>query len=172
MRRGELEHRTQPEMEPVMTFKPFRDFFARWMPPGISDKDYVIAQYDGATAYMDACIQTIFTALEAHGILDETIVVINGNRGEALYDHECGFDHHGIYDNVLRVPLTIRYPGVMPANTVVEGFNQHKDLVPTILELAGITLEDEIEGRSLLPMARRNQLTRKRVLHHPMHLDA
>jgi arylsulfatase A-like enzyme len=108
---------TDPEnksMEPVMSFKPFRDFFASWMPPGITDKDYVIAQYDGAIAYMDACIQTIFTALEAHGVLDETIVVINGDHGETLYDHECWFDHHGIYDNVLRVPLIIRYPGAVP----------------------------------------------------------
>ena len=54
-----------------MAFKPFCDFFASWMPPGITDKDYVIAQYDGAIAYMDACIQTIFTALETLGILDE-----------------------------------------------------------------------------------------------------
>jgi len=59
------------------------------MPPGISDKDYVIAQYDGAIAYMDACIQSIFTALEAHGIYDETIVVLNGDHGETLYDHEA-----------------------------------------------------------------------------------
>ncbi len=44
-------------MDPVMAFKPFRDFFATWMPPGITDKDYVIAQYDGAVAYMDAAIQ-------------------------------------------------------------------------------------------------------------------
>ena len=34
-------------------------------PPGISDKDYLIAQYDGSIAYMDAAIQSIFTALEA-----------------------------------------------------------------------------------------------------------
>ena len=46
-----------------MAFKPFRDFFASWMPPGITDKDYVIAQYDGAIAYMDACIQCIFTRI-------------------------------------------------------------------------------------------------------------
>jgi arylsulfatase A-like enzyme len=139
-------------MEPVMNFKPFRDFFASWMPPGITDKDYVIAQYDGAIAYMDACIQTIFTALEAHGVLDETIVVINGDHGETLYDHECWFDHHGIYDNVLRVPLIIRYPGAVPEGQIVSGFNQHKDLVPTILDLAGIQTADEFEGRSLLPM--------------------
>ena len=142
-------------MEPVMNFKPFRDFFASWMPPGITDKDYIIAQYDGAVAYMDACIQTIFNALEARGILDETIVVINGDHGETLYDHECWFDHHGMYDNVLHVPLIIRYPGKVPAGQRVSGFNQHKDLVPTILELAEIEPEGvEFDGQSLMPMMR------------------
>ncbi|HZO88810.1 MAG TPA: sulfatase [Chthonomonadaceae bacterium] len=141
-------------MEPVMAFKPFRDFFASWMPPGISDKDYVIAQYDGAIAYMDACIQSIFTALEAHGILDETIVVLNGDHGETLYDHECYFDHHGLYDVTLHVPLIIRYPGKIPAGKRVSGFNQHKDLVPTILELAEIETGIHFDGRSLLPMVR------------------
>src|SRR5258707_386246 len=102
-------------MEPVMAFKPFCDFFASWMPPGISDKDYVIAQYDGAVAYMDAAIQTIFTALEAHGILDNSIIAINGDHGETLYDHDCFFDHHGIYDTTLHVPLILRYPAKVPA---------------------------------------------------------
>jgi len=46
-------------LDPVMTFKPFCDFFASWFPPGCRDKDYVIAQYDGAVAYMDACIANI-----------------------------------------------------------------------------------------------------------------
>lgn len=138
-------------MEPVMSFKPFRDFFASWMPPGISDKDYVIAQYDGAVAYMDACIQSIFTALESHGILNETIVVINGDHGETLYDHECWFDHHGLYDTVLHVPLIIRYPAKVLQGRV-RGFNQHKDLTPTLLELAEIEVTDQFDGHSLLPL--------------------
>jgi arylsulfatase A-like enzyme len=139
-------------MDPVMSFKPFCDFFASWMPPGISDKDYVIAQYDGAVAYMDSCIQSIFTALERHGIMDETIVILNGDHGETLYDHACWFDHHGIYDVTLHVPLIIRYPGRVPAGTRVTGYSQHKDLVPTILELAGISEETSFDGASLLPM--------------------
>jgi arylsulfatase A-like enzyme len=141
-------------MEPVMAFKPFCDFFATWMPPGIRDKDYVIAQYDGAVAYMDACIQTLFTALEAHGILDETIVVVNADHGETLYDHECWFDHHGTYDNVLHVPLIIRYPPQVPAGRRVGGYNRQQDLVPTLLELAGIETDIPFDGRSLLPMVR------------------
>ena len=139
-------------MEPVMTFKPFCDYFATWMPPGITDKDYVIAQYDGAIAYMDACIQSIFNALEAMGIEEETIVILNGDHGETLYDHECWFDHHGIYDVTLHVPLIIRYPGNIPAGQRVPGFNQHKDLVPTILELAEIDTGIDFDGRSLIPM--------------------
>ena len=136
-------------MEPVMAFKPFCDYFASWMPVGITDKDYVIAQYDGAIAYMDACIQTLFNALETRGVLDDTIVVINGDHGETLYDHECWFDHHGLYDVTLHVPLIIRYPGRVPAGKRVTGYNQHKDLVPTLLELADIDVDIEFDGKSL-----------------------
>lgn len=139
-------------MDPVMAFKPFRDFFASWMPAGIRDKDYVIAQYDGAIAYMDACIQRILTQIESLGLAENTIVVLNGDHGETLYDHECWFDHHGLYDVTLHVPLMIRYPGAVPAGRRVAGYNQHKDLLPTLLELAGLEVEDAFEGRSLLPM--------------------
>jgi arylsulfatase A-like enzyme len=142
-------------MEPVMAFKPFRDFFASWMPPGITDKDYVIAQYDGAVAYMDAAIRVIFTALEAGGAQNDTIVVINSDHGETLYDHDCYFDHHGLYDPTLHVPLIIRYPNEIPAGKRVAGYNLHQDLMPTLLELAGIAPEGTtFDGQSLMPMVR------------------
>jgi len=146
-------------MEPVMNFKPFRDFFASWMPPGISDKEYVIAQYDGAVAYMDACIQSIFETLSALGVLENTIIVLNGDHGETLYDHECWFDHHGMYDTVLHVPLMIRYPVKLPQGIRLKGYNQHKDLMPTVLELAGLSPDEtdeelRFDGHSLLPMIR------------------
>ncbi len=141
-------------MDPVKAFKPFRDFFASWMPPGITDKDYVIAQYDGAIAYMDSAIQNIFTALEAKGLLDDTIVVINSDHGETLYDHDCFFDHHGIYDQTLHVPLIIRYPKHMPAGQRFAGYNRHQDLTPTILELAGVDSGINFDGESLMSMVR------------------
>jgi arylsulfatase A-like enzyme len=144
-------------MDPVMAFKPFRDFFASWMPPGITDKDYVIAQYDGAVAYMDACIQSIFTQLETLGILDNTIVVVNGDHGETLYDHECWFDHHGLYEPTLVVPLIIRYPKKLPQGKRVSGLNQHKDLAPTILHLAGIKRKEAFDGQSLLKLVNGNK---------------
>jgi arylsulfatase A-like enzyme len=139
-------------MEPVMEFKPFCDYFASWMPPGISDKDHIIAQYDGAIAYLDACLAKLLRVLEDRGILEDTIVVINSDHGETLYDHECWFDHHGIYDVTLHVPLILHYPGKVPANHVVEGYTTHPDLVPTLLDLAGIDSGIDFDGKSLLPM--------------------
>lgn len=150
---GNERDKRNKSMEPVMAFKPFRDYFASWLPPGITDKDYVIAQYDGAIAYMDACIQNIFQALETLGIMDETIIVLNADHGETLYDHECWFDHHGIYDVTLHVPLIIRYPGRVEAGKRISGYNQHKDLVPTLLDLAEIETDARFDGKSLMPMA-------------------
>lgn len=141
-------------MEPVNAFKPFCDYLLSWMPEGITDKDYVIAQYDGALAYMDACIQRIFESLETLGVSDNTIVILNGDHGETLYDHECWFDHHGLYDVTLKVPLIIRYPGHLPTNVRIPGFNRHQNLVPTILELAGVQAPDTFDGESLLKLVR------------------
>ena len=144
-------------MDPVFSFKPFAVFYKSWMPPGLTDKDYVIAQYDGAIAYMDACIQAIFEALDSMGIADNTIVALNGDHGETLYDHELWFDHHGIFDNVLHVPLIIRYPDRIPAGARLSGFNQHKDLLPTLLDLAGLANQAtddgyQFDGQSLMAL--------------------
>lgn len=141
-------------MEPVYAFKPFCDYFRSWIPAGVTDKDYVIAQYDGAVAYMDSCIQSIFTTLSALGLDDNTVVVINSDHGETLYDHDCYFDHHSIYDNTLRVPTIIRYPGHIPAGLRVPGYCQHKDLLPTLAELMGFQAPADIDGESLMKMVR------------------
>lgn len=146
-------------MEPIFNFKPFCDYFASWMPKGITDAQYEVAQYDGAVAYMDACIQNILTAVEQLGLTENTIVIFTSDHGETLYEHECWFDHHGTYDNTLNVPMIIRYPGKMPAGMRVPGFSQLKDLVPTLLELAEISVPDKFDGRSLLPLALGEELT-------------
>ena len=136
-------------MDAIKSFKPFKDYFAAWMPAGISDKDYIIAQYDGAIAYMDTCIQNILAQIESLGMLRNTIVVINSDHGETLYDHECWFDHHGLYDVTLKVPLIIRYPGIVPCGKRVSGYNQHKNLMPYLLELAGVQSDLNFDGESL-----------------------
>lgn len=139
-------------LDPVMTFKPFCDFFASWFPPGCTDKNYIIAQYDGAVAYMDACIANIFQAVTSLGLEEDTLIVITADHGETHYDHDCFFDHHGLYDCTLHIPLAFVWPGRIPGKHRFSDFIHMKDIMPTILELMGITTQLPFDGRSLKPL--------------------
>jgi len=141
-------------LKPVYDFKPFCDYFGSWFPPGCTDKDYVVAQYDGAVAYMDACIADLFAQIAQLGLEEETLVVITSDHGETLYDHECWFDHHGLYDNTLAVPLAFVWPGKVPAGVRVKDYTQQKDTTPTILDLMGVKTGIRFDGRSLVPSMR------------------
>lgn len=137
-------------MEPVYNFKPFADFLKSWIPEGVTDEAYVGAQYDGAIAYMDACIQGIFEKLNALGLEEETLVVITSDHGETLYEHDCYFDHHGLYDCTLVVPLIIKFPGRLPAGKRAQDVSVISDIMPTLLQLIGIDSGISFDGRSLL----------------------
>jgi arylsulfatase A-like enzyme len=142
-------------MKPVFDFAPFADFFRSWMPPGITDIDWVVAAYDSSLAYMDACIQRIITRLEELGVADDTLVVVTSDHGETLTEHDIYFDHHGLYEPTLHVPLIYRLPGRVPEGLRVGGFVLQQDLAPTVLELMGfgdIPAKVGMDGRSAVPI--------------------
>jgi arylsulfatase A-like enzyme len=139
-------------LDSMKEFKPFRDYLLSWMPPGITDKEYVVAQYDGEVAYMDACIQVLLNQLDTLGLRDNTLVIINADHGETLDEHDCWFDHHGMYECTLHVPLILRLPGVLPEDEVVEGITLHQDLAPTIMDLLELDPGVVFDGKSQLPM--------------------
>jgi arylsulfatase A-like enzyme len=136
-------------LDGLHAFKPFRDYIGSWIPPGCTDAEYVNAQYDGAIAYMDSCIQQILTAVEELGIEEETLIVLTSDHGETLDEHDCYFDHHGLYEGTLRVPLAFKYPGMIPDNLVIDSYVQQKDVMPTILDLIGLSTGLDFDGRSL-----------------------
>lgn len=141
-------------LDDLYAFKPFADYFSSWFPEGCTDSTYIDAQYDGAIAYMDAGIQSILTALTALGIEEETLVVITSDHGETLNEHDCYYDHHGLYETNLRIPLILRYPGKLPAGKRVSSSTQIKDVMPTIVELLGLDCDISFDGRSLVPLVR------------------
>ncbi|MDG5787215.1 sulfatase [Evansella sp. AB-P1] len=136
-------------LEEVYNFKPFADYFKSWFPDGCTDSEYIDAQYDGAIAYMDACIQNILTKVEALGIEEETLVVITSDHGETLNEHECYYDHHGLYDCNLKIPLVFRFPGKVPEGKRYDNCTDIKDVMPTILDIIGIDTDIEFNGRNL-----------------------
>lgn len=153
-------------LDELYQFKPFVDYFRSWFPEGCTDSAYIDAQYDGAIAYMNAGIQSIFTALEALGLEEETLVVVTADHGETLNEHDCYYDHHGLYETNLRIPLILRYPGKLPAGKRVASPSQIKDVMPTILELLGVESGIRFDGRSLLPLVR----SEKRVPESEMYI--
>lgn len=113
--------------------------------------DEVVALYRGEVAFVDEQLGRLWETLERLGLMDETLIILTSDHGESLGEHGIYFDHHGLYDVTIRVPLILRYPPALPRGLQIKGLVQHVDLMPTMLELLGIEAPDSLDGRSLLP---------------------
>jgi len=113
---------------------------------------YYIAQYDASIRSADEMAGDVLEEARRLGLLDNTIVVVVGDHGESLGDHDYYFAHGRLpYNDCARVPLLIRPAGGTKATRVrvpVAVFG----LAPTLLELAGIQPPAEMEATSLLPV--------------------
>jgi arylsulfatase A-like enzyme/multidrug efflux pump subunit AcrA (membrane-fusion protein) len=115
--------------------------------------DYISDLYDAEVAYLDFEIGCIFEHLEKEGLLEDTMVVLFGDHGENMTEHDAWFDHAGLYDSVTHVPLILWAPGRIPA-VESSAMVTLTDVMPTILEAMGLPAADGIDGRSLFPVMR------------------
>jgi arylsulfatase A-like enzyme len=102
------------------------------------DVQHVVALYDGEIAFVDAHVGNIMAALKALGLEENTIVAVTADHGEEFLDHGQTGHFKTLYDEVLHVPLLIRYPGHVPAGRRVAGQVRLMDVAPTLLALAGV----------------------------------
>ncbi|HEY0076972.1 MAG TPA: sulfatase [Abditibacteriaceae bacterium] len=111
------------------------------------DYDWIMAQYDGEISYVDTQIERLTAHLKAKNLWDETIFVLMSDHGEAFGEGGFHFDHHGLYDAVIRVALTMRVPGIAAVRS--KAMVSTEDILPTLCQLADWPLPDsEITGRS------------------------
>ncbi len=113
-----------------------------------------IDSYDGEVRYTDGLVGEVLGALDEAGVLDETAVVVNADHGEQLGQHLDTWDHRGLHDANIHTPLILWRPGALPEGVRPEGHVTHADLAPTILDLLGVEPTAEMDGRSVLPLAR------------------
>lgn len=108
--------------------------------------------YDEGIRHLDAEIGRLVRQLEDRGLLMNTLIILTSDHGEAFYEH--GRWGHGavldFHEEILRVPLLIRYP-MLAGGTRVSELVSLIDIAPTILDAVGIEAEPEMEGASLLP---------------------
>jgi choline-sulfatase len=114
------------------------------------------ASYPSGVIAVDAALGKLLSALQATKLYDNTAVIVTADHGESLGAH--GEDTHGIflYDETIHVPLLVKLPGNELAGKRVNGRVRLLDIAPSILETADIPVPPQMQGQSLLRIAKGN----------------
>jgi arylsulfatase A-like enzyme len=122
----------------------------REMPEAVQRE--IIAHYYAMIDLVDDQVGRILTALEDEGIADETVVVFTSDHGDWLGDH--GLFQKGIPHTrgLTRIPWVMRWPGVTENGLRVDAPSSQVDLMPTLLDAAGIDVPYGVQGESLRPV--------------------
>lgn len=117
-----------------------------------ADLAYIADRYDAGVLAADAGLGRLFEGLRARGLLDATLVVVTSDHGESLTEREsCRFTHDPfLFEETLRVPLVMRFPGAAFAGTRVQAMARLIDVLPTLYEVARVSPSGAEQGRSLL----------------------
>jgi len=128
----------------------FYDPHLPYDPPSPYKEEFSDSPYDGEIAYMDFYLGKIIDKLEEKGKLDNTLIVIAGDHGEAL--GERGELDHGffIYDNTLKVPFILYCEKNLPQGMVIGSRVRLIDIMITILGMIEAPVNKEIQGTNLL----------------------
>ncbi len=115
--------------------------------------------YDAEIAYTDAQVARVIEYLERNALLDRTIVIVVGDHGEGLNQHDEGTHGFFIYESTTRVPLIVRAPFERTRGRRVADPVRTVDLMPTALDLMGIPAPEGIDGVSLVPLMTGDRVT-------------
>ncbi len=107
--------------------------------------------YDNSIRWTDTTLAVFFEHLESMGHLDDTLIVITSDHGEAF--QERGFEGHArkVYKESTEVPLIVSFPFRLDPGIVVETRTRNVDVWPTVLDLVGVSVPEGLDGRSLVP---------------------
>jgi arylsulfatase A-like enzyme/Flp pilus assembly protein TadD len=143
-----------PPGTPFFAWVHFYDAHAPYDAPPPFGPRFSSRPYDGEIAYVDAAVGRLLAAL-GPAALDRTIVMAVGDHGEMLGEH--GEEEHGVflYEASLHIPWIVRLPKGERAGTVIGEQVRAIDLMPTVLDLAGVPLPRlDLDGESLAPVMR------------------
>jgi choline-sulfatase len=129
------------------------------LPLTASDLPGILPLYDGEVRMADDTVGRIYEFLREERLLDSTVILLTADHGDELLDH--GFIGHAstnwagtLYEEIVHVPLIIRYPSAIPHGKVVTQTVRTIDILPTLHALTGISAPFHFQGESLLPLLR------------------
>ncbi len=107
--------------------------------------------YLATTLAVDENIGRLISYLRESGELDNTIIVYTSDQGFFLGEHGW-FDKRFMYEECQRMPLLVRYPKLIAPGSVSSALCMNVDFAPTFLELAGVKIPQDMQGKSLMPV--------------------
>jgi arylsulfatase A-like enzyme len=116
------------------------------------DFEIYVALYDAEIAYLDHRLGELFSMLDDHGLLDESLVVVTADHGENLGEHGLLDHQYSVHEPLLNVPLLVKYPGAT-AGEVSAAPVQSFDVFATFVRAAGAT-DPHADERDALPFPR------------------
>ncbi len=158
-------------------FPPFMARNMEWL-EGITDPGFAPAQYAAQVSHVDTVVGSVLDSLQGFGLDQRTMVVLTADHGESLGEHGVHFDHFGLHEEVTRVPLLFALPPIwmqrgghdlarrstfrpstwnaekLLRGRTVDADVMSVDIVPTVLELAGMDVPQGLEKSLDLEKAR------------------
>lgn len=149
---------TQHPKGPFFMWVHLYDAHDPYDPPEPYKSRYAADPYDGEIAYEDAAIGKLLRQLKARGLYDGAVIALMSDHGESLGAH--GEDTHGIflYDETIHVPLLVKLPlkkaaeksAAKQTTTPIDDKVELVDVMPTLLQAAGVAVPSEVQGQSLM----------------------
>lgn len=128
------------------------NFQGRPLPPGKFNAKLDQAKYWAQIELIDENVGRLLDLLDETGQRENTIVIFTSDHGESLGDHGLRRKGCRFYEGLVRAPLMISWPGRFQQGLRSDALVELTDIVPTLLEAAGLPVADRIQGRSLRPI--------------------
>ncbi len=132
-----------------------------YTPPFPYSSEFRERRYDGEIAYADAEFGRLLDTLEQDPAWERTLVIVAGDHGEGLYEHDERWHTILLYETTQHVPLIVGAPGATAGR--VDTAVTLADLMPTVLDLTGVNAPGEMRGRSWRPALEGRSLTPRDV---------
>ena len=120
----------------------------------IEKQKELIQGYYAAISYTDAQIGILLNTLDSLGTLNNTIIVLWGDHGWHLGDHDL-WEKHTNFESATKAPLIVAAPGYSPGKT--KSITEHLDIFPTICDLANVKVPGHLQGKSLTPIMKNKE---------------
>lgn len=119
------------------------------------DRERLIAQYDGDIAYGDQQFGRFIDELKRRGAYEDAVILFVADHGEEFLDHGGWLHGRSVFDELVRIPMIVKFPGARGAALRVKQMVALSDVLPTVLEAVGLPVPDPpvIIGRPLQGVA-------------------